>query len=117
MHQRQQRGRIAAGDQQRGGELEQPRQRQRAMDQVRQQHAGEHERNHPPPEQQHQGEAQPGSRIPRRDSERRIGLDQADPVEQHVADDIDDADHGAVLRQGNLHGRRSLRLASFAHRG
>jgi hypothetical protein len=87
------------------------------MHEIRQHHAGEQERNHPPSEQEHQGEAQAGSRIPRRDAERRIGLDQADPVEQHVARDIEKTDQGPVLRQENRHGRRSLRLASFAHRG
>ncbi len=97
--QEQRRRRVAGADGGRRGERRADRQRRRQVDEVGKNRREKQVGDHPPAEQQHQGEAQPGTRIPRRDPERCQRMDEAHPVEKNVAREIGDPDRELGERQ------------------
>ncbi|MEI9805738.1 MAG: hypothetical protein WDN48_16720 [Pseudolabrys sp.] len=62
------------------------------LDEIGEQRRDKQQRDCPPPEQQNKNEIQSSAGIPRRDAEIRVGLDEADPIEQQVARQIGQAD-------------------------
>ena len=84
-----------------------------SIDEVGQKWAEEKQRNHPQAKRQDQDEAQAGVRIPRRDAERRVGLDEADPVEGYIRSKVDRPRQWPCGRQRSP-GRPPLSIASPA---